>query len=491
MTWSRRSWLAGWLVVVIALVPVSLVRGQEDRGADDRPIPQDPARLKQKRAARLAHYRRMLVEPYDEVGKKDARWDEQARRALDQAARYYAKADEDWMTPQAIHGLFQEAVDAGCDDPLVRYIQARMVAQLSNADPDTVLRAHYESADALTASRYPPMQIGLATALAAGFLSTSEPHGPARAKRANDWLRTSLDELVHSAKTDRRTPEMESEWYRWAKLVTEAYRDGGDSFEEAEEKVEQALAKTPVLEGTLHSLRGDAAIAAAWRARGSGVSSTVTEEGARIFEEKLTEARREFEAAAAAQPGDSIPPIRLITVDMGLDGDREVMEKWFTRAMEADGDNREACIAKLYWLEPKWRGTPEDLIAFGRACAATKNWRAGITLLAAHAHQYLARTMEVEEYSRYFDSDEVYDEISAVYQDYLEHFPADRVERTNFAVFLVLCRYSRPAAQQFEQAGDIGAATSLFSKAFVDYMRQQAIERARQLDDEPSPETPD
>ena len=51
VTWSRRSWLAGWLVVAIALVPVSLVSGQEDRGADDRPIPQDPARLKQKRAA--------------------------------------------------------------------------------------------------------------------------------------------------------------------------------------------------------------------------------------------------------------------------------------------------------------------------------------------------------------------------------------------------------------------------------------------------------
>ena len=176
---------------------------------------------------------------------------------------------------------------------------------------------------------------------------------------------------------------------------------------------------------------------------------------------------------------------------MGLDGDREVMEKWFTRAMEADGDNRDACLMKLAWLEPKWHGTPEDLIAFGRACAATKNWRAGITLLAADAHYRLARTMDAEEYTRYLGSDEVFEDISAVYRDYLEHFPDDRVERTNFAVFLVLGGYSRPATQQFEQAGDIGAATNLFSKAFVDRMRQQAIERARQLDAEESPKTPD
>ena len=211
------------------------------------------------------------------------------------------------MTPQSIHGLFQEAVDAGCDDPLVRYIQARMVAQLPKADPDTVLRAGSELGRRPDGEPVPADADRAGHGARRGFPVDLRAPGPARAKRANDWLRTSLDELVHSAKTDRRTPEMESEWYRWAQLVTEAYRDGGDSFEEAEEKVEQALAKTPVLEATLHTLRGEAAIGAAWRARGSGGASTVNEEGWRIFQEKLTEARREFEAAADAQPGEVDP----------------------------------------------------------------------------------------------------------------------------------------------------------------------------------------
>ena len=57
------------------------------------------------------------------------------------------------------------------------------------------------------------------------------------------------------------------------------------------------------------------------------------------------------------------------------------MELWFDRAMKADGDDRYACLTKLDWLDPKWHGTAEEMLAFGRACRDTKNWRTGITLL--------------------------------------------------------------------------------------------------------------
>ena len=38
------------------------------------------------------------------------------------------------------------------------------------------------------------------------------------------------------------------------------------------------------------------------------------------------------------------------------------------------------------WLDPKWHGSVEEMLAFGRACAATKNWQADITLVAVDAH---------------------------------------------------------------------------------------------------------
>ena len=62
--------------------------------------------------------------------------------------------------------------------------------------------------------------------------------------------------------------------------------------------------------------------------------------------------------------------------------------------MKADGDNRQACSSKLDWLDPKWYGTPDEMLAFGKACRATKNWRAGITLLACDAHYRYAAMLE-------------------------------------------------------------------------------------------------
>ncbi len=37
--------------------------------------------------------------------------------------------------------------------------------------------------------------------------------------------------------------------------------------------------------------------------------------------------------------------------------------------MEADGNNYLACLMKMDWLEPKWYGSRDDLLAFGAPAA--------------------------------------------------------------------------------------------------------------------------
>jgi hypothetical protein len=59
----------------------------------------------------------------------------------------------------------------------------------------------------------------------------------------------------------------------------------------------------------------------------------------------------------------------MITVEMAIgEGNRDEMEKWFWRAMDADNDNLDACNKKLLWLEPKWHGSPEEMLEFARTC---------------------------------------------------------------------------------------------------------------------------
>jgi len=38
------------------------------------------------------------------------------------------------------------------------------------------------------------------------------------------------------------------------------------------------------------------------------------------------------------------------------------------RAMKLDTNSYAACRSKIYYLEPKWHGSPEEMIAFGRQC---------------------------------------------------------------------------------------------------------------------------
>ena len=110
-------------------------------------------------------------------------------------------------------------------------------------------------------------------------------------------------------------------------------------------------------------------------------------------------------------------------------GDREAMETWFERAMKADGNDQGACWSKLDWLDPKWYGgnSPEEMMAFGKACAATKNWHTGITLLAADAHLRYSGMLEQAAETPYMKSPDVWSEIQMVYDEYLKHYPKDNV----------------------------------------------------------------
>ena len=152
--------------------------------------------------------------------------------------------------------------------------------------------------------------------------------------------------------------------------------------------------------------------------------------GFRSLEERLTVAKKAFEEAWKLRPENAYAAVHLMDIDKSIEGDRATMELWFDRAMRADGDRRDACLTKLDWLDPKWHGSIEEMLAFGRACRDTKNSRAGITLLVADAHWRIA-CMPGENQNKYLALPEVWADIQPVYDEYLKHHPED---------YLVHCR---------------------------------------------------
>src|SRR5439155_18612823 len=105
-------------LLVIACQP-NAVSGQ------NRPIPQDPVRQEQRFRDMLEWNRRTLGGAYEKVGKKDPKWDKHAREALDAAARSFSHTVDPQTYIWDIHNATQQAIGAGCDDPLILYLHAR------------------------------------------------------------------------------------------------------------------------------------------------------------------------------------------------------------------------------------------------------------------------------------------------------------------------------------------------------------------------------
>src|SRR5262249_484341 len=160
----------------------------------------------------------------------------------------------------------------------------------------------------------------------------------------------------------------------------------GGNRKKAFDRVDAELAKVPGLEAVRLTAKGHFFKDYAWEARGSGYANTVTEEGARKMHERLAISRKALVQPWALQPALGETANQMLGVILGQGGSRAEMEKWFERAMKADNNNSLACWSKLQWLDPKWYGTQEEMLEFGRACRDTKNWRGGLPLILAEAH---------------------------------------------------------------------------------------------------------
>jgi hypothetical protein len=426
------------------------------RAADEPTIPQDPQRQEQRFRDMLAWNRRTLIGAYEKVGKKDPRWDKPAREALDAAARNFSHTIDPQTYLWDIHNATQTAIGFGCDDPLILYLHARSFHKNVRATAEEIDRCHTAAATGMKNSAYPPFRRAIALSKAGTHaVGAKGAYTEERFNAAERLFETALGLLPLSAAEDERTPDLEHHWLQIALEALQGYRlTGGDDLA-AFEKVDAALAKSPALKVVRLQVKGEFYVNFAWQARGNGFADTVTKEGQTKFEQRLGVARQALEEAWEVEPNNPRTAARMITVEKGLSRGRDEMEKWFQRAMSADGNNINACRAKLDWLDPKWNGSEEEMLAFGKACRETGNWRMGITLLAAEArHRAMARLSTDAAKSAYMRTAVVWDDFHSVYSEYVKHYPLDYAARSRYAAYCYLCGRYEESNRQFLVVGE-------------------------------------
>ena len=121
------------------------------------------------------------------------------------------------------------------------------------------------------------------------------------------------------------------------------------------------------------ALTGHYHIQKAWEWRGSGWADTVTEEGWEGFRKHLALAREHLVRAWKLRPEHVFAPLRMITVAKGECGrEGETTRLWFDRAVTAQFDAYSAYTRYITSIRPRWGGSHQQVLSFGKACAVTK-----------------------------------------------------------------------------------------------------------------------
>jgi hypothetical protein len=440
----------GPLLVLIALAAAAT-------GAD-APIPQDRAAMEKRSRDSLEWNKRSLGDAYLKVGKRDKRWDGPAADALEKAARMFSQQTDPIVAPADVHAPAKRAIEAGCDDPMILYLRARTSVGKDYPGPAEYEKRHLAAGVAMEAGHYSPFRRASAIIRAAEFGCWKEGLTAEQKLKAAKHVDRVLDLLPASAAEEEKNHDWEVGWFNAVDSAISAHRRLSGDLVDAHKRVDAKLAKVAGAEALRLSTEGSILIARAWDARSSAAAFAVTQDQFRVFEDRLREARTALEKAWETKPGIPKVAFNMIVVEKGIGGgDRPAMETWFARAMQVDGNDRNACWEKLEWLDPKWHGgeTTDAMLAFAEQCQATKNWSAGLPLIAAEAHFRQYVLLPKPQDSAYLSKPEVWSDISKAYDEFLKSKPIDEaVWRSKYAALCCLAGRYRESEAQFKELGD-------------------------------------
>jgi len=372
-----------------------------------------------------------LVGEYERHGRRNPKWDESARAGLTAFAQIRCFSDStNGAEPLAkIPVAIKTAMTNGCDDPMVRYLYARFVMPLETHTDKEHSDAYRAVAEALSQSEYAPIRKFYAALRAAEVLN---PGGTNTPPEVHHWRRHA-SQYLNEALRDKAMPPIEV--YEACDRLLTAVKANKTQLGEFYLALEPLVFKNWPSDASLLLLKGTFYKDYAWSARGVSYADKVTDEGWRLFEERLAEAEKALGRAWELNPRDERIACQMISVELGQGKGRARMEMWFKRATDLNPSYYAAFAAKLFYLEPKWYGSPEDMLDFGHECVNSKAWGGHVPLVLRDAHEALAKYVEKDQRANYWKRPEVWKDIKAAFEKFFALNPEEIGWRHNYAQY--------------------------------------------------------
>jgi tetratricopeptide (TPR) repeat protein len=445
----------------------------------ERQRPYFEARIRRQQAVhkRWEWNLRTALEAYEHAGRKNPKWDAAARRGI---SGFVAITDEQREDKSGL----AEAISAGCDDPLVNYFYARTLEQSGSAEPEKIDRLYQGAVTNIEQSEYPPSRKLYAFLRYYHFKYAWENKKAWQANAAQyprgvpellGRLRHTSLETLWPATCGQKDIDG-TDLLELSKLLFDAHERGVPDRKEIFDWMYPPFEKAA--SGGIEPLvfRGYFYYKYAWDARGSGWANTVTPDGWQKMGERLNEAEAALTKAYELDPQRPEAATEMLSVELGQGKGRDAMEKWFQRAMTADPDNKAACHSKMYYLEPKWFGSPQEMIAFGLECRESRNWRGDLPFMLIEAHESVSKLGQ--DLPGYFALDHVWKDVQSVYEPFLAARPKNAWARSRYAYYASLGRHWDVASQQFRELGETAIASQFGGAEAMQEFRRQASENA-------------
>jgi hypothetical protein len=322
---------------------------------------------------------------YDKAGRRDPRWDTDAHEALEAFARVTSGKDTNELA--RFGAGMKRAADAGCSDPLIRYLNLRFVHGSADDANTAGADAYREAGDKLMHSGYPDIR-KFYGAIRAAEAWKSAHGGISNATPVLSQFRRGAFAYLQPVLRAPDTPFMEA--YEAADELRRAIYSNSKQEEDMLPVLLDCFRARWPGEARALTLCGRANVRLAWNRRGGGYADSVAEAGWKEFARYLGEAEHCLDQSWALDSKSSDTAVAMMDVELGQGRGRDRMELWFRRAMSVDPACYDAAYAKAWYLQPKWYGSEQDAIRFGRECVESKAWKGRVPLILWEAHRMLA-----------------------------------------------------------------------------------------------------
>lgn len=369
------------------------------------------------------------VKAYEEHGKHNPAWDSAARKLIASRVQGLFEKQDRKATDEMIAAA--KIVEAtGCDDPLARYVVVRMKESPENAAAGTTNR-WVEVAQKLAASDYPLYwKFGSAMRAAQAAKAVAGRETP---QIVHDLRSAATGHLIALVQDETMPGEVITDMVD--PYINRVLEYAPNMRKWTYDRIEQALLANWGDLAIVHALKGKYYVSYAWDARGTGFADKVTDEGWKLFGERLRIARAALEKSWSLQP--MLYTARsMMTVELGASTGPEGMELWFRRGMEFDPASYDLCNDKLNWLMPKWHGSEAEMISFGRECVESKIWRGNVPLILFEAHWQIGLMRDynkLETKEAYQKRPEVWRDVKRSFERFFELNPENTGWRHDYA----------------------------------------------------------